>query len=398
MNGLFFELLQIAIGNRKELTRPLTDDEWASMYDICEKQALLGVAFAGVERLPKEQCPPFDVLAEWVHDAQVAKDRNQKVTKISEIVCRQLEKDGFWTCILKGQANLINYPEWLRDYRTSGDIDLWAWPLNIGGNRRGIKDVIQYSIDKANKAGIEYPAVRYNNTELPGVWPIDVEIHHRPSFMNCWYRNRRLQQWCKDNIGNSVNVSVSGCTLPIATTSFNAIYQLSHIYCHLFDEGIGLRQILDYYMVLRRLRDERLEVCRPPQSPCVGGEDRENRLEVREECLKQIERLGMKKFASAMMYVLQTVFAMPDEYLICKPDEKEGKFLLNEIMQAGNFGRYDERIKRVKGSYMKVQCNHAIEKCKHNFRLIAHYPEEVLWEPIFRVYHYVWRKFELWKF
>lgn len=380
MNGLFFELLQIAIGNRKELTRQLSDDEWASLYSECEKHALLGIAFCGVERLPKEQFPPFDVAAEWVHDAQVTKERNQKVTKISETVCRQLEKDGFWTCILKGQANLISYPECLRDYRTSGDIDLWAWPLNIGGNRRGIKDVILYSIDKANKAGIGYPAVRYNNTELPGIWPIAVEIHHRPSFMNCWYRNRRLQKWCKDNIGNSVNVSVSGCTLPVATTSFNAIYQLGHIYCHLFDEGIGLRQILDYYMVLRTLYVEK-------------GENKAGN----EGIMRTLGRFGMKKFTSAMMYVLQTVFAMPDEYLICKPNEKEGRFLLNEIMQAGNFGKYDERIKRVKGSYMKVQCNHAFEKWKHNLRLITHYPEEVLWEPIFRLYHFVWRRFQLWK-
>jgi hypothetical protein len=375
----------VAIGNRQALTSRPTDEEWELLYSECEKHALLGIAFCGVERLPREQFPPFDVAAEWVHDAQVAKERNQKVTKISEIVCRQLEKDGFWTCILKGQANLINYPEWLRDYRTSGDIDLWAWPLNIGGNRRGIKDVILYSIDNANKAGIGYPAVRYNNTELPGVWPIEVEIHHRPSFMNCWYRNRRLQQWCKDNIGDSVNVSVSGCTLPIATTSFNAVYQLSHIYCHLFDEGIGLRQILDYYFVLQTLS--------VPLHRGMCGDVRDERLEI----MHVIEHFGMKKFASAMMYVLQTVFAMPDEYLICKPNEKEGKFLLSEIMQAGNFGKYDERIKRVEGSYLKVQCNHAFEKWKHNLRLIAHYPEEVLWEPIFRVYHYVWRRCELWR-
>ena len=114
--------------------------------------------------------------------------------------------------------------------------------------------------------------------------------------------------------------------------------------------------------------------------------------------MRVIERLGMKKFASAMMYVLQTVFAMPDEYLICKPDEKEGKFLLNEIIQAGNFGKYDKRIKRVEGSCLKVQCNHAFEKWKHNLRLITHYPEEVLWEPPFRFYHWIWRKCELWKF
>ena len=375
----------MAIGNRQALTSRPTDEEWELLYSECEKHALLGIAFCGVERLPKEQFPPFDVAAEWVHDAQVAKERNQKVTKISEIVCRQLEKDGFWTCILKGQANLINYPEWLRDYRTSGDIDLWAWPLNIGGNRRGIKDVILYSIDNANKAGIGYPAVRYNNTELPGVWPIEVEIHHRPSFMNCWYRNRRLQQWGKDNVGNSVNVSISGCTLPIATTSFNAVYQLSHIYCHLFDEGIGLRQILDYYFVLQTLS--------VPLHRGKCGDVRDERFEI----MHVIEHFGMKKFASAMMYVLQTVFAMPDEYLICKPNEKEGKFLLSEIMQAGNFGKYDERIKRVEGSYLKVQCNHAFEKWKHNLRLIAHYPEEVLWEPIFRVYHFVWRRCELWR-
>ena len=64
-----------------------------------------------------------------------------------------------------------------------------------------------------------------------------------------------------------------------------------------------------------------------------------------EEIMHTLSRFGMRKFASATMYVLQTVFAMPDEYLICQPDEKEGKFLLNEIMQAGNFGKYDDRIK-----------------------------------------------------
>ena len=71
MNRYFFELLQIAIGNRKELTRKLTDEEWESLYGICEKQTLLGIAFAAVERLPKEQYPPFEVLAEWVHDASL---------------------------------------------------------------------------------------------------------------------------------------------------------------------------------------------------------------------------------------------------------------------------------------------------------------------------------------
>ncbi|MBQ0047149.1 MAG: hypothetical protein KBT33_06500 [Prevotellaceae bacterium] len=101
----------------------------------------------------------------------------------------------------------------------------------------------------------------------------------------------------------------------------------------------------------------------------------------------------MKKFAGAVMCVLQTVFAMPDEYLICQPNEKEGKFLLNEIMMAGNFGKYDERIK-----HGDTQFSHAIEKTKHNLRVLTHYPEEVICEPFFRVYHWIWRRFELWRY
>lgn len=128
-----------------------------------------------------------------------------------------------------------------------------------------------------------------------------------------------------------------------------------------------------------------------------------------EEIMHTLGRFGMKKFAEAVMYVLQTVFAMPDVYLLCPANEKEGKFLLSEIMLAGNFGKYDTRISRGPkefsfdwlgtGASFKLSASfvHAIEKTKHNLRLFTHYPEEVLWEPIFRVYHWVWRKLELWR-
>ena len=382
MNGLFFELLQIAIGNRKELTRQLSCDEWASMYSECEKHALLGIAFAGVEKLPKEQYPPFDVLAEWVHDAQVTKERNEKMNAECETLARQLENDGLWSCILKGQSNLVNYPEHLREGRTAGDIDVWCAPISKQG--KGERKVIEYALSRARIANQPVPEVRYHHVELERVYPVDVEIHHRPSFMCSPLRNIRLRNWCRKFEGINETASFNGHEFPVPTVSFNVVYQLVHIYRHLFDEGIGLRQILDYYMVLRKFRED-------------GFGFRDEGLEFRDESLEIIGRLGMRKFASAMMYVLQTVFDMPDEYLICMPNEMEGEFLLSEIMQAGNFGKYDERIKRVEGSYMKVQCNHAFEKWKHNLRLIAHYPEEVLWEPVFRVYHWVWRKCEFWK-
>ena len=38
--------------------------------------------------------------------------------------------------------------------------------------------------------------------------------------------------------------------IAIPTVEFNLIFQLTHIYAHLMNEGIGLRQLLDYYYVL----------------------------------------------------------------------------------------------------------------------------------------------------
>lgn len=74
--------------------------------------------------------------------------------------------------------------------------------------------------------------------------------------------------------------------------------------------------------------------------------------------------------------------------MICEPNEKEGKKLLAEIMQGGNFGQYDTRDAELKkGGMMK----HGVWKLKRVMRLVSSYPEEALWEPVFRVWHLVWR-------
>ena len=74
--------------------------------------------------------------------------------------------------------------------------------------------------------------------------------------------------------------------------------------------------------------------------------------------------------------------------MICEPNEKEGRKLLEEIMKGGNFGQYDTRDAELKnGGMMK----HGIWKLKRVMRLVRSYPEEALWKPLFRVWHLGWR-------
>ena len=164
--------------------------------------------------------------------------------------------------------------------------------------------------------------------------------------------------------------------------SFNAVYQLVHIYRHLFNEGIGLRQLLDYYFVLRTLHIEQME-----------HRGNANVLS-KEAIMSQMKYLGIDKFASAVMYVLQTVFAMPETYLLCPSDNKRGRFLLNEIMQAGNFGFFDERnVIDANEGYLK----RFIRRQKRFVRFLGQYPSEVIWGPYFTVMQRSWRMIHGWK-
>lgn len=100
------------------------------LYTECKRQALLGVGYVGIIDLPKEQTPPIGLLAQWIHDVEKIRKRNDLFNCCCEIVYKELQHDGLWSCILKGQANLILYPENLLEYRTPGDIDVWAWPIH----------------------------------------------------------------------------------------------------------------------------------------------------------------------------------------------------------------------------------------------------------------------------
>ena len=136
---------------------------------------------------------------------------------------------------------------------------------------------------------------------------------------------------------------------------------------HFFDEGIGLRQLMDYFYLMKN------EKCRMKN------------LQFGETNLPDVlEHLGLRKFAGAVMYVLQEVFGLEDEYLIVPVDEWRGKTLLEEILRGGNFGHYSGLTEH--GAATKY-----FLKIKRNMRFVRQYPAEALCEPLFRTWHFFWR-------
>lgn len=370
---IFFDFLQFCISSVADIPASVKDADWKVLYVIAKKQALIGVLFYGIRRLPKELAPEQKLLMQWMVMAEQIRKQNIRLFQDSVKVCQNFENEGFANCILKGQGNALLYPD--PYMRTPGDIDIYL----TGGRKR----VMQY-INKVCPNQV----MRYHHVDFP-VMKTAIEVHFTPSYMFYPIHNRRMQKWFEEVMGEQCNHRVS---LPdgygeiqVPQVSFNVIYILSHLYRHIFTEGIGLRQLLDYYYVLVKWHTDLTNLTDSnnslPQMTQISTD--------LDALRHELKYLGLWKFAGAVMFVMKEVFGLSEDRMIAPMDEKEGRFLLDEIMRGGNFGQYDDRMGRKVG---ESKIHRYFRMNLRNLRFVKHYPTEALSEPLFRTWFAVWKK------
>lgn len=357
-----FDFLKYCLGAKSDVNKVIAGIDWQMLYSFAFKQALLGLCFDGIERLGKEypeelKLNPIgrELLMTWMGKAQQIRRQNVKVNGVAAKLYSKFREDGLRCCILKGQGNALMYPNPYS--RTSGDIDVW-----VNASR---EDITEYAKRHFNLED----DIRFHHleTSLDGV---PVELHFFPCTMNNPIYNARLQKWFKRNAdlqcSNVVSLPDGIGEIAIPTTAFNVIYQLTHLYHHFFDEGIGMRQIIDYYYVVNN--DELLAI--------------------KDTLQKELKHLGLWKFARAVMYVLHETLGLPEEKMIAPMDEKRGKLLLAEILNGGNFGQYFTKYGHFTQQGMAKKY---FLKIWRNLHFVRYYPAEALSEPIFRTWHFFWR-------
>lgn len=354
----FFQVLRLAIGSSTDIPQ-IQKEEWRSIYEIAQKQSLLGIIFDGIQKMSDATKATGDsmemdinLLMNWMGICRQIEKRNHQLDEAVGKVTAWFEKKGFRSSILKGQGNALMYP--CPGHRTAGDIDIWV--------SEKPSEVIQFvhSLSPKEKAS-------YHHIAFPAINGIPVEVHYRPCYLQNPLHNHRLQKYFRKTSEEQFlhKVRIEDVEFAIPTARFNVIYQLVHIYNHLFQEGIGLRQMVDYYFVL--VNNDELLV-------------------IRDTLQRELKHLGLWKFAGAVMYVQHEVLRLSEENMIAPMDEKRGKMLLAEILSGGNFGQYDERYDFGHSSF-----EHNIQRLFRDLRLMRYYPAEALSEPIFRTWHFFWR-------
>ena len=430
------------------MSRVIAGMNWQALYSFASKQALLGLCFDGIERLGEEypeelRLNPIgrELLVTWMGKAQQIRRQNMKVNVVASKLYSMLREDGLRCCILKGQGNALMYSNAYS--RNPGDIDVW-----VNASREQITEYAKTHFEIGNDIRFQHL-----ETSMDGV---PVELHFFPCTMNNPIYHVRLQKWFKRNAdlqcSNVVSLPDGIGEIAIPTTAFNVIYQLTHLYHHFFDEGIGMRQIIDYFLVVNdfsknvfldtdfsnhpvplskegstshpdplTLRGEggnRPTRCSEPLrskdggpskvSPDCAGWDRRgvsgdiasdasvssafttdsSASTALDVVQRELKYLGLWKFAGAVMFVLHEALGLSEEKMIAPMDEKRGKLLLSEILNGGNFGKHFTKYGHFTQQGMAKKY---FLKIWRNMHFVRYYPAEALCEPIFRTWHFFWR-------
>lgn len=298
------------------LTMPKVKD-WSALVSFAEKQALIGIC------LPNS-CPENlskDLLFQWIGQVQLIEQQNKLLNKRIERLFGKLDQDGFECCLLKGQGNAEMYPEPLR--RCPGDIDVW-----IDADEEATYQYVKKMFPDAE--------VSYKHIHFPIFEDAPVDVHVTPLKFYSGVFQKRLQRWIEQNkieqFSHRIRLSDTIRDVSVPTPLFNAVYQLGHMLIHLFDEGLGLRQVVDYYYVLNGLVISEKE---------------------REELVSTVKNLGMYRFACAIMWIESSVLGLPIERCVVGPNIQRGNQLLEDILEGGNFGHHSERYDGKTGFYYR---------------------------------------------
>ena len=364
--NLFFELIQVAICHRDSLSRVPSTAEWSMLYGLAVKQAVAGVCFCGVQRLPKEQIVEMliQLKMQWFALAESVKQRNELMDSRCVEVQWMLDEKGMKCCILKGQGvaklyKIRNEELGVRNgvnlglYRQSGDIDVWVDKVR--------DDVIDFVMQNAPTREFDQKHIHFHVFE-----DVDVEMHWIPVNMESPRFNRILvENFRKESSRQFANSSVKVC---YPTVDFQLVHQLLHLYAHYVYEGVGFRQMMDLYFAQVAFLE------RMPQNM--------------EEVLGLFRRLGLMKFVAGTQYIVHEVFGLNEDALLCAPDTKEGQLLLREIEIGGNFGQYDKRNNVKEESFV----HRALRRFERRWRMVRFDPLGTIIMPFSRLSLEIWMR------
>lgn len=300
-------LLRVGLGLTSDFPYTLSDKEWQALFLMAKQQTVQGVAFDAIPRLPAEKRPPRLLVMKLAGPNEIIHGVNKLMNQEAARYTKLFAERGVRSVILKGQANARLYPD--PSSRQAGDIDIWV----PGGYDKVERLLLDMGLITEGKPS--YKASRHIG--FRNEKGIEIEVHHRPT--EIFFKNKELQEFFLSEFENS-SLTPEGFFTP--SIRFALVMQLHHLYHHCIREGVGLRHFMDYFILITHSTEDD-----------------------RKFVWNKIQQFGLDKACTGTMWMLEKMFGLQREMMLCPPDRKRGIRLYNSTIAGGNFGRNVARNK-----------------------------------------------------
>lgn len=221
----------------------LTAEDWRQLFRMSAQQGVVAIVYDVVSTLPKEAQPPRNINLQWALSVEAIENRHEMQYKTSALLANLWAEQGIQTIVMKGLAIGTYFP--LPSHRECGDLDCFL--VKDGSTTSNGYEVANQICEqigaKVNRDYYKDSTIRYRG--------LLVENHRFFLPIRGSRRMKSLERHLeKVAVGESVNY-VPDTKLIVPTPDFNALFLTTHGLNHFLSEGIKLRHILDWALLLK---------------------------------------------------------------------------------------------------------------------------------------------------
>lgn len=302
----FMSVIALGVSPEAKVDDSLRSHEikWMDLLDLADKQTMIGILYGGMLRLVDEVPVSISHRLQVHSAATFVIEQNRKVDETVNKLFALLNDNEIHTYLLKGQGIGSYYPS--PEYRQSGDIDIFAYG----------------QFDKVNSLLSSNPEITATETTIKHqsfLWnEVEIENHN---YLIRFYSAKYRKVW-ERILNEYISKGSTECFLQahLLPAQLNLLYIFVHFQLHLMREGVGLRQLCDWLVLLKA-----------------------KQLEIDMELfLKQAEELGLSRAMTAACYIGAEYLGfdckiMPFD-IGTRQAQEDGDFMLKDILTQGNFG------------------------------------------------------------
>lgn len=301
-DGLWTELVK-----RFSFDKPV---DWEEVYRLASEQSVVGLALTGIDSLPGDQRPPKIMLLQWIGEVQMMEQQSKEINDGLKRLVALFDKHGVEYAVVKGQSVAAHYPQPL--HRQAGDIDYYCNSENFPKSQVVLKQ--EWGITPEVGTSEHHVSFDYMDVTYEGHFAL-----------TSLYGKEREAYWNRIlNEDSGDIVVVDGVKVKTLSPTLHVLYVFLHLYLHLMELGVGLRQFCDLAVMLHYCKDK-------VDLPLLK---------------KHLQALGMEKAFRACGTILVDYLGLQQEDMGFESTSKDRKYatrILRVVFYRGNMGHYNKK-------------------------------------------------------